>query len=59
MQIDEAGRDDHASGVDRLFREARRAAANLGNFAVLDPDVGAKSGHARSIDDGSAFDVKI
>jgi hypothetical protein len=59
VQIDEAGRDDQPVGVDGLLREAGRAAADLRDLAVLDPDVAAIARHARSVDDGAAFDVKI
>ena len=59
VQIDEAGRDDQAVGVDGLFREAGGAAADLRDLAVLDPDVGAVTRHAGSVNNGSTFDVKI
>ena len=59
MQIDEAGRDDQAVGVDDFLREAGCAAADLRDLAVLDPDVGAVARHARAVNDGSPFDLNI
>ena len=59
VQIDEAGRDDHAAGVDGLLREAGRAPADLRDFAVFDPDVGAVTRHARAVNNGSTFNLKI
>ena len=59
VQIDEAGRDDQAVGVDDLFGEAGRAAAELRDLAVLDPDVAAIARDAGTIDDGAAFDLNI
>ncbi len=59
VQIDEARRDDQAVGIDDFFGEARRAAANLRDLAVLDPDVAAIARDAGSVDDGAAFDLNV
>jgi len=59
VQIDESGRDDHTVGIDDFFRRAGRAPADLRDFAILDPDVAAKTWHPRSVNYGAAFDVKI
>jgi len=59
MKIDEAGRDDKAVGVNYLFGEAGGTAAELRNFTVFDPHVAAIAWYARSIDDGSAFNLDI
>jgi hypothetical protein len=59
MEIDEAGRDDRAVGVDRAAGEAWRAAADLRDPAVANPDVGAIARHAGAVDHRSIFDVEI
>ncbi len=56
MQIDEARRDDLALRVDRLVRRMFLQIADLGNLAVLDPDVGLVTRQPRPIDDHSAAD---
>ena len=57
VQVDEAGSDDHTVSVDDLLREAGGASADLRDFAILDPDVAAKTWHAGAINYGAAFDV--
>jgi hypothetical protein len=59
MEVDEAGRDDEAVGIDYLFGKAGCAAADLRNFAVANPNVGLITGNASPIDDGSAFDLNV
>jgi hypothetical protein len=55
MQIDEAGRDQFAPGVD-LFRTLGRDLADLCNAAVADGNVGFKQLAAKAISDGAAAD---
>ena len=57
MQIDEAGRDQLALGVD-LFRALGRDLADLRNAAVADGHVGFKQLAAKTIGDGAAADHK-
>ena len=59
VQIDEAGRDDQAVGVDGLLGEAGRASADLGDLAVFNPDVAAIARDAGAVDDGAAFDLNV
>src|SRR5690349_12831746 len=59
MQIDEAGRDDEAVGVDHLFGKAGSAAAKLRNLPVLDPHVAAIARDPGTIDDRAAFDLNV
>jgi len=46
-------------GIDSFLGEARRASADLHDFAVLDPDVAVKARNARPVDDRAALDVEI
>ena len=55
MQVDEAGRDQFAPGVD-LFRAFGRDLADLGDAAVADGDVGLKQLAAETVGDGAAAD---
>src|SRR5215472_10694782 len=59
VQIDETRSYDQAVPVDGFFGEAVRAAADLSNFAVLDPYIGAIPWHAGAVDDRTAFNQDI
>src|SRR5438067_10923646 len=58
MIVDKAGADRAAVGVDRLRRRAGEL-ADLGDLAVLDPDIGAEARHAGTVDDASVLDQQI
>ena len=59
MEVDEAGGDVEAAGVEDLARVARWDAADLGDDAVLDGDVRAIPRHAGSVEDGAAANEPI
>ncbi len=59
MKIDEAGRDDRILSVDHKASEAGRAAADLRDLALANPDVGAIARHAGAVDHRSIFDMEI
>ena len=60
VDVDEAGRDEHAVGVDRpARRRRRRAVADLGDHAVVDRDVGRRGRRAGAVDDRAAADHEI
>src|SRR5881397_2773874 len=54
VQIDKSWGDNEPVGVDHLGGVTRLQAANLGDLAVLNPQVCAVAGHPRAIDDGAA-----
>src|SRR5205807_4296452 len=58
MIVDKAGADRAAVGVDRLRRRAGEL-ADLGDLAVLDPDIGAEARHAGTVDDAAVLDQQI
>jgi hypothetical protein len=49
VQVDEAGRDDQAVGVERALRLGRSDAADLRDATASDADVGAERRIARSV----------
>jgi hypothetical protein len=57
VQVDEAGCDDQPVGVDDPVREARRAAPDLRDPAILDPQVGPIAWYAGTVDDCSTPDL--
>ena len=59
VQVDEAGRHDQAVGVDGAVGRALGPAADLGDAAVLDPQVAPEPGHPRAVDDRAALDVDV
>src|SRR5207244_6947925 len=54
VDVDDARHDDEAVGVDGS--PGAREAADVGDEAVADADVGAAHGEARAVDDGPASD---
>ena len=58
MDLNEAGRDESALGIDLLCGLLANP-ADGGDAALLDPDVGAEPGPTRSVDDSSATDYQI
>src|SRR5437660_4722481 len=58
MIVDKAGADRAAVGVDRLRRRAGEL-ADLGDLAVLDPDIRAEARHAGTVNDASVLDQQI
>ncbi len=51
VQVDEARRDNQPVGVEQLVGVGRiHLAANLGDHAIFDPDIGNKSGDTGPID---------
>ena len=54
VQVDEARRHDQAAGVDHLVGLVGADLADLGDHAVLDPDVAAKARQAAAVDDHAA-----
>ncbi len=58
MVVDKAGRDDAAGGVDRA-RGRPAQFADLGDLAVLDPDIAAERRHARAVDDAAVLDQQV
>src|SRR5690348_8413047 len=58
MIVDKAGADGAAIGVDRLRRRAGEL-ADLGDLAVLDPDIRAEARHPGAVDDASVLDQQI
>ena len=56
--VDEAGSDDPPVGVDRP-RGGTAQLADLGDLAVLDPDIAAETRHPRPIDDAAVLDQQI
>ena len=54
VQVDGAGGDDTAARVDLLGSARGNAAADLGDLAVLDADVGGVAGNARRLDHRAA-----
>src|SRR6266852_5080223 len=59
VQIDEAGRDVKSARVDHLFGLMRLKVAELGDLAVLDPDIGPVAWHPSAVDDRTASDDQI
>ena len=59
VQVEEAGGDDRAGGVELGLAVGREARADLGDAAVADPDVGGDAGRAGAVDDGAAADEEI
>ena len=57
VDVDEAGRDDAAGGVERA--RARQVGADRGDALALDRDVRAHAGRARSVDHGAAADHEL
>ena len=56
--VDEPRRDDPALGVDRPVGGTAQF-ADLGDLAVLDPDIAAETRHPRPIDDAAVLDQQI
>jgi hypothetical protein len=59
MQVNKTRGDDEPVGIDDFLSEARRLAANLGDFAVFDPDVGLTTWGTCTVDHRPAFNMKI
>src|SRR5581483_10841568 len=59
MAVDEAGRDDVAFGVERLLRRGAVQAADLGDPAVLDADIGAKARQSGTVDQRAVLDDQV
>jgi hypothetical protein len=59
VQIDEAWSYDKTVRIDGFFGEAGCTAADLSNFAILDPDISAISRHASTVDDRTAFNEDV
>ena len=60
VQVDEAGRDNQAVGLEQLLSVGRiHLAADLGDAAVLDPNIGNKSGDTGPVNDGAAADQYV
>ncbi len=58
MRIDEAGGDDQAPAVDS-FGGAVGHAADLGNLAICDRQVGGKARGAGAVDDRAVFNNDV
>src|SRR5690242_3376865 len=58
MIVDKAGRDGSAVGVDRAVGRAAQL-ADLGDLAVLDPDIAAKRRHPRAVDYSAILDQQV
>src|SRR2546430_13160201 len=56
--VDKPGRDDPTVGVDRPLGGPAQF-PDLGDFAVLDPDIAAESRHSRPVDDAPVLDQQI
>src|SRR6185369_7028416 len=59
VDVNEARRDDQASGVDRLGGLPARDAADRGDPAIFDADVLSRRGAAAAIDDEAAADHEV
>jgi hypothetical protein len=59
VEINCAGSNDVAGGIEYLFGVATFETTDLGNLAVLDAEVGLIAGHARPIDNRAAFNNGI
>ena len=59
VQVDESRRDDVAFGVDGPRGPARRPPPELGDAAVLDPDISPVTRDPGSVDDRAAADVDV
>ena len=59
VQVDEAGRHVLADRVDDLGALGGVDPADLGDPAVLDPDVGLEPGRLDPVEDGSALDHDV
>jgi hypothetical protein len=59
VRVDEAGRDDAAGGVDRLFGCVACEVADGGNAAVDDAYVGVEARRLGAVDDGAAADQQV
>src|SRR5712691_6668134 len=59
MQIDEAGGNEHAAGINHLGRLMRFEIADLRDKAALNPEVGLVSRHPRSVDHHSPSDEHV
>ena len=59
VEVDEAGGDVEAVGVEHLARVARRDAADLGDDPVPDGDVRAIPRHTGPVEDGAAANQPI
>jgi hypothetical protein len=59
VEVDEAGGDDLALGVDDSLGDAGGPAADLCDLAVLDPDVGLVSRHSCPVHHRSTGDVDV
>ena len=58
MIIDKTGGDDVTFGVDRARRRTSQL-ADVGDLAVLDPDIPAEGRHSRPVDDAPVLDQQI
>ena len=58
VDVDEAGRDDEAVGVE-LARAGPLHVADLDDRAVAHADVGGARGRARPVDDGATADDEV
>src|SRR6516164_10711725 len=56
--VDKARRNHPAVGVDRP-RGGPGQFADLGDLAVLDPDIAAEGGHPRTVDDQAVLDQQV
>ncbi len=59
MGIDEAGRDDPATGIEAPVRWRGRQVADGGDALATDADVGAAARPAQPVDHPAAFDDQI
>ena len=59
VDVDEAGRDELALGVERLIRRGPAQIANLGDAVAANADVGANSVRAGAIDYGAISDEQV
>src|SRR5713226_6387979 len=59
VQIDRPRSDDQSRGIQHLFGIAALQAANLGNLAVLDPQVGVVRRHQSPIDNHASLNNHI
>ena len=59
VEVDEAGRDDAAPGVDHLVGNAVGPATDLGDAAVFDPEVTPELRHPCAVDNRAVLDVDV
>ena len=59
MQVNKPGGDNQAVRLNDALRSAGRPTADLGDFSILDPDIGLKARDAHPVNNRSPFDMNI